>query len=335
MPKRDKVRPYLDRDFIIRERLKAEASRMSYEAIAERETARLAKLGLDHIVVGRNSIASLIRDLGDGKTEIDQPRFLRTYLHDVEPANGGIAVYNGALELVRDGVMVMNDVHLPFTNWGMVEKALAVAEAMKIKTLIIAGDLLDVLVFGRFSHVVPPIDFETEVESAHFFMNLIGEVFDEIYYFRGNHEDRIVKNALNGQVQFADLLRTIETDAVRGKITWSNYDYLWLTWNRQRWLVCHQDNTSVHKLSAAEWLSWKHGVNVCTTHAHKNGIGTDRFNRHIVIASGGLHDREKIAYERMKTNKGPAHETGFVTFDNGLVKLWTENPTITDWSIIN
>lgn len=320
------MRDRLDLDYIISALLRGD----KMKDIAKRESTRLGDR------VTKNMIVALKRDLKAGKikpSSSSRVEKVPTYIYGVEPDNGGIPVFTGDYEVVDD-VAVINDVHIPFTDWEFADRALQVFQRQDLDTLIIAGDLIDFESQSKWSRLVPPLTLEQELRYAREFLTKLLDIFETVYYFRGNHEDRLLK-ALDGGISFGQFTELLTSDQYRGKLIVSPYPRIFVTSGDERWVIVHQRNTSVYKSRVAEQLSWKHQMNVLVTHQHTNAPPQlDRYANNIIMSVGGLHDPQKTAYSALQETTGWVPEKGFATIIEGRATLFTNDERITNWDTI-
>jgi predicted phosphodiesterase len=239
--------------------------------------------------------------------------------------------FDGAWHLNCDA-LILNDIHIPATNWAFAEQALQLAEAHlpRPRTCVIAGDLVNGDALSRWDNVVTVTPLADELEYAEAFLNHLAGIFDQIYMTRGNHENRILFG-LRGQLH-APQFRRMFTDNPR--VHFSMYSWLRVTSGGQTWHITHQRGYSQSPLSVARKLATKHGMPVISAHQHQAASGRDISNRFACIDSGGLHDAELMAYIGLEDGTAPVMANGFVLLRDGIGTLFTpEEYCMTDWSM--
>jgi predicted phosphodiesterase len=324
------IRQHLDISYIVAEIIKGTPNK----EIARREKARLRAIGKSSIANGltKNVLIGVKRDLKQGKIPLHHPKDAATYVYGVEEDNGGIPVYTGELDILHNNVLILNDIHFPYTSWKMMDKVIRVLSKLGDNVLtILAGDILNGSAISKWSKLIEAPLFRQEVQAAREGLEEIFQLSEQVVYFRGNHEDwYLFQN--NGAEDFTTFAERVVPDKYKNKAIISPYDKMWITSGGERWLVAHQRNaSSSNKLKVAEDLSWKYQCHVITTHQHKNGIGRDKYDNFTIASLGGLHDPAKTPYVSMKTSTGPVQEQGFGTLRDGRLQLWTPEPTITNW----
>jgi predicted phosphodiesterase len=319
------LRSRLDLDQFIADHMRG----LSYSQLAE------------HHGITRGAVAGIIRDIKAGRlrpssygatrSHGDHP--MPTYVVGMEPDNGGIPVYTGELHL--DGnFSVWSDLHLPFTDFRMIERAIKVAYFSETPYLILAGDTLDAQALSSFADVVPPQDFDKELELLDQLLTRLS-FFEAIYIMPGNHERRLMKTA-GGQLDFGRFGRIFGNDAVREKLVITPYDRIFLTSGNQDWLVAHQANTSVYNGKVAEQLAWKYLRNVVVTHQHNSaGQMLDRYGNWVLMDVGGLHNPQMMAYKGLSTDIGAVHDQGFCTIIDGTGTFYSGDDRLTRWRAVD
>lgn len=320
------IRQQLDYDYFVL----AILGEQTYQEIADRETERLGT------PVSRSLVAGVIRDIKAGKLRPSRfattSKYIDTYIYGSEPNNGGLPVFLGHPEIEGDAV-VINDVHVPFTDFDFAERVIPVAEYFDVDTMIIAGDFLDMSAMGGFKRKVQPPSVYEEMRVARDLLSYYAEYFETIWLYPGNHSDRLLK-AFDGGLMWDEFIDILITPEIKDKIIATPYDRITLHSGGETWTIPHQANVSVYSLSVGEQLAWKYSSHVVTTHQHNSAIGMDRYGKYVIIDSGGLHEPAMQPWVQLKTTKSARHDKGFVVIKDGQGKLFTPNPIMTDWSFL-
>ena len=254
-----------------------------------------------------------------------------SYVYQGERPTESVPQFTGAWRLSGD-FLVLNDVHVPSTNWAFADRALEVAEAHlpRPRKLIIAGDLINGDALSRWDDLVRGTPLADELDYARQWLNYVSATFDEIYVTRGNHENRLLLS-MKGQLH-APQFWSLFSDNRRAHF--SMYAYLDVISGGRRWHITHQRGYSQLPLSVARRLANKHGCSVISAHQHHSATGRDVSNRHTLIDSGGLHDSTKMAYVSLDDSTAPVMANGFVLLKNGVGTLFTpEDYGMTDWGV--
>lgn len=227
---------------------------------------------------------------------------------------------------------VFNDVHIPTTNWDFAEKAIEVSCRLlkRPRKLLIAGDLVNGDALSKWEDIIPSIPLADELEYGTQYLHHLSKFFDELFFFRGNHEDRILK-PLRGQLHAPQFLRMLSDNT---KVHFSMYSYATVKSGKQMWRITHQKGYSRNPLSVARRLAAKTHMNVICAHQHHSATGRSECNQYTCIDSGGLHDHEKMLYVMLDDNTSPVMNNGFVILKNGTGTLFTPYETLTDIGVL-
>lgn len=256
---------------------------------------------------------------------------IASYIYTGETATAPVPRFTGWLKLEGD-FMVINDVHIPATNWAFADRMLAVAAEYlpRPRRLIICGDLINADALSRWDDLVLCTPLADELDYARQFLSHLAGTFDEIFVTRGNHENRLL-TSMQGQLHAPQFWRMF-TDNRR--IHFSMYAYLEVESGGLRWRITHQRNYSKIPLSVARRLAEKHRTNIICTHQHHSAQGRDPSNTFALIDSGGLHDSELMAYVQLDDSVAPRMANGFVLLKGGIGTLFTPDEyAMTDWNV--
>lgn len=222
------------------------------------------------------------------------------------------------------GAVVTSDWHVPYHRADAVAQVVRAAQDWAVKTLLIVGDFIDLPTLSRFD----PRDIDSYVGME------LGAAGDVLYsllqrglnvvWSRGNHENRFFR-ALKHQVDMKDLATLLVGDRVTGVATLDGEEFLG-THQSGTWLFTHPGEYSKVALSLPKALSDKFGYNVFCAHNHQFAVGYAVDGRHVVVESGGLFDKDKLAYlHRGGALKFPTQQNGFWVlppFTREIVPYW-------------
>lgn len=223
--------------------------------------------------------------------------------------------------------LAIGDVHVPCTDYEFAQlPSLAAQKYLKPpRKLIIGGDLFNMDAFSQYAAVIPAPTWKQEKESARQLIREWSEFFEEIYFFMGNHDWRLLKWSM-AQLDDDDLLTYLKSDKVRV----SHYRHCTVRTSNGVWRITHPRNYSINALTVANDLAQKHGQHILSFHEHHAGITTDRYGRHIIVNGGCLADPNKLAYVALDDGKSPVMKRGFTVVRDGYPYLFADG--ITDWS---
>lgn len=296
---------------IVRTRLQAGAT---WRDIADE--FGLARGQTKHLMRDARQATGPERSTDDGPGEAERPAFsIATEVYRGTMPAKAINRYTGWWNLTGD-FLVINDVHIPATNWKFAEMALTVAERElpRPRRLIIAGDLINGDALSRFQDLVLGTPLQDELTHAEAYLDYLAGYFDEIFFFRGNHESRLLYS-LQGQIH-APQFRRMFTE--RDKVHFSMYPYMTVMSGGQPWHITHQRNYSQSPLTVARKMAVKKQSHVISAHQHHAAVGRDLSNRWTCIDSAGLHDSELMAYVMMEDSTAPVMNNSFVLLREGV-----------------
>jgi len=221
------------------------------------------------------------------------------------------------LRIYASDVIVSSDYHVPFHSQRHIQKLLDMAKKHNITDLIIAGDFLDCFKMTDFLNFeYRELTFKRELEQANRVLTSLS-VFKNIYFLRGNHEDRFLSK-LGGENDLSDLISLFRGELNEDedyKVT--NYDHCVLN---DSWYICHPKNYSFVPLSVSKRLAEKYRMNVVAAHQHRLSLSKDASGKHFIIESGGLFDISKIEYLKVSSTY-PMQVPGFVRICDNLPSL--------------
>lgn len=222
------------------------------------------------------------------------------------------------------------DFHIPLYDAELVNKMIETFREQEIKTLVIAGDFLNMDSLSRFEDKQDNAGLERELKEAVNVMGVLQESFDKIVYIWGNHDSRIHK-ALGMKLQFKSAMRLIFDSLgkeVLTKIEFTNLDHVWWTDGEDEWFICHPANYNRTPLATARVLAAKLGASVITAHSHHCAVGYATNGVNVVAEIGGLFDKNKTAYLQ-RTTTFPTWTQGYAYMKDG--KLRVSSP---GWSLV-
>ena len=242
----------------------------------------------------------------------DQARGLYVRAPNVRPP-----VMNNATEIKISGdVMVVGDVHVPYTDWRLVSLVQEVAENYNIKQIAIVGDMFSFSSLSKWPTVVREPTVAEELKAARAILEFWGTQFDQFYMCMGNHDLRLMGKVQGelGPDNLVDLFRPASVAPERIRVTM--LDRMWL--KSPKWLLAHQIMYSKAKLNVGQTLSQKYECNVLTHHQHHQAVGISANGKYMIADNGCLCDATKTPYKTLVTNGFPEWCTGFSMFHSGV-----------------
>lgn len=233
--------------------------------------------------------------------------------------------YEDPLELDGDFVII-GDIHAPCTDYDFAQLPQAIARAMRIKNLIIAGDLVNAEWAGIYERIMPQPEWDREVQAARQLFKEWLEWFTAIYVLTGNHDRRVARIS-GGEVNLRHVIASMTNDE---RVTVSLRDRCFAQSGGARWLIAHGGNYSINQLTVGDQIASKYGCHVITHHQHHLAIGWNRYKQWVVVDNGALVDENKLAYIAEKTTKSACMAKGFTVLRAGTPYVFGEAP-FTNW----
>lgn len=225
--------------------------------------------------------------------------------------------------------LIVGDVQIPTTSYDWLRRVLDVGRRyLKApRRLIVAGDLINADAFSGYESDEPVPGFSHEVQAGRAFFAEMLTVFDEVYWFVGNHERRVGKKTRAAIT--APMLLSLLTHDPRVHISkWGHC--IIRNPNGADWRITHARNYSVNALVVADTLAQKYQQNIIQHHEHHIGKTMDRFKRYTIVNNGGLFDQRSMAYAVLDDSKSPNMANGFTLMRRGYVDVLGPDG-FTDW----
>ena len=287
--------------------------------------------------VSRGAIAGIARDVKAGKLElgvVQTPPVLRqplTYRYGIEEPNGGLPVFDGHPEIEVDRLLVIADLHAPYSNYKFIEKLPRIIRRHKIKHVLIAGDMID----GDSRHHKSRVRRANMSEQFKAARDIIGYLLndcgiDEIFMLPGNHDEWLAYDVY-GEINVDDTLRLMIPDGLQDRVTPFLYDRVKVISGGEVWTIPHQAAASVDPLKVGRELALKFETNMITPHQHLSALGFDKYNRYMVMSVGGLHNEKMMDYVQLNTTTMYNMNVGVAVLEDGRGILITPDARQTNW----
>lgn len=232
------------------------------------------------------------------------------------------------LELLRikGNALIVGDLEIPDHSAEVLELARAVGKKQGIKTLIINGDT--VAADGLSNHPIgarsPATTAQEDVQLARKVITSLADWFSHIYVVSGNHCRRLrwgTRGEFTADFLLSDLPGVVTTP----------YSRMYLTSNKQEWLICHPKNYSKVPGALARDIAEIENVNVVAAHTHLLSFSITKDGRHSALDGGHCRDVTRTLYKVENTTRHPAWCAGFVVIRNGYGHALSLEHT--DWSM--
>lgn len=231
------------------------------------------------------------------------------------------------IEMDDGKLLIVSDIQAPTYDVDWVHLVSPTAQALGIKTLILAGDTINADFHSTHPKMFPQPSAQQELSSARALIEEWLRWFDRIIMLPGNHEDRFLK-ANAGELGMRELVSLITTS---DRVEWSHYDRLFLNSEMGRWVITHNTDYSRTQLLVANKLANKFHCHALVGHQHHAAMGWDEWGRYMLVDNGGLFMPREMAYVNMRTNARAVMKRGFSSLIQGRPTLYCE---WTDWNTI-
>lgn len=232
-------------------------------------------------------------------------------------------------------LIVTGDWHVPTSNWEYLETMCEFAGRHMRKgarRLALVGDLFNFDAISSYDHVAPSVSVNHELNAAEAILDYVMDVFDEVYFTMGNHDQRLTK-LMAGTFGVERLTRLFVKHIDSGRFKATDLRQMETVSGGKHWRLTHQRNYSRNKGIVAAQLCLKYQTNIISHHEHHTGLGRDVFNRYTWVNNGMMGDYEKMSYVMDADSISPVMCTGFTFLRNGTANLLTPYPTMTDWDM--
>lgn len=219
--------------------------------------------------------------------------------------------------------MICADLELPYICPEMVTMLLDQAKRLRIRNLIIAGDIFEAENLSPFDAIMPTYSPATESSIAHCMVEQLRDWFREIRCLCGNHDLRILK-ALQGAVEPEHAIAMLASMLGGDKrVYWSVYPFLIIHTQHGNWCVEHPANARKLPLSLATERASIERVHMITAHEHKTAIAFHPDGQTIVVNIGTMCDPRKLAYAMLRRRAYPKMTQSFAALKGGRVALFS------------
>jgi predicted phosphodiesterase len=218
--------------------------------------------------------------------------------------------------------LIICDSHIPFHDAGFVNAVFSLSQTWGIRSLFLAGDILDITALSQFSSR-PEDTLSKELTEAGHFLGVCCERFEKVLLVLGNHERRFL-HFLREQLREEHLLALIGEK----RLTISNYSYGFVQGqgHLRNWLIGHPRNISVIPGRVPTFLSRKFPkYSVGSGHGHLAGMAFADDGERLVIDIGVTCDPKRLDYISEHLTTRPAVAQGALILKQttkGVVPYW-------------
>jgi len=225
----------------------------------------------------------------------------------------------GSLRISANDIVLTNDFHTPCQDRLLVERMYRAADEYGIKKLAVIGDFWDCDFYKNTDKYTNLMWFEAFKDEKRMVAEQLTDLlvhFKEVYFCRGNHEMRWIKQN-KGMVGMDELFAITK---VKGNYKVSLDDHIVLDQGDKTWLLIHPEKYNDKELTVSKNVCEKVQCNVVSGHGHQLARGFDKTGTYRVVDNGGMFDADQIEYLR-RTTTFPSVMSGFnLLMDNYLIE---------------
>jgi len=232
------------------------------------------------------------------------------------------------IEIPLTDCIVMADLHVPYHNIGMLDRAMQIAGKFNITTLVIAGDLLNFDQISKHPHTTPHVPLNDELALAGSVLRVLMEWFEHIYIISGNHDVRLAKK-VDKEISLRFVIDgALGEDRPQCNLHVSDYSRMHLG---ETWLIGHPSRYSQIGGKTPADIALVVQRNVVGSHNHIVGMMQSKDGRFVGIDPGHMTDPERHAYHRVTMpGQYAAWSSGFMAIVQD--KPFIFNSLVTDWN---
>lgn len=211
------------------------------------------------------------------------------------------------------------DWHIPVFDAQMGQSLIEHAiEHRATNWLVVAGDFFNFDALSKYSPKQDTAGLELELQMASLIVERLLDVFDNIYFTWGNHDERLVA-ALGFKMKFEAAITmalSIPKDKL-SKVHVTGRDYVIVETGNGPWRVCHTKQYAKAPLAVPNRLADKYRMAVAGGHRHHLAAGTS-VSGYPILELGGLHDSSRTEYLEKSSTDFPVWQTGFWILADGI-----------------
>lgn len=250
--------------------------------------------------------------------------FVPSFVRELGPTDEEYFVH------VTGDCFITSDWHIPHHKESLVDRLCQMAEAWRVKTLVINGDFLNEDAFSKHKGHRFQVPWKIEREVAQDLLQRLFRTFHEVVYILDNHDRRII--AANEKPHEFDESNVIQLLAygVKTKRLRPSVDYHYVLVNK-KWRVTSPKEYRRTKLSLPSRLAQVYGQDVVVGGDHLFGLGMDDSNRYVIANSMCLVDPTRTPYINVQDTTFPHWTPGFYMIWNDRLRAYPDVPQLTDW----
>ena len=241
---------------------------------------------------------------------------------------------------VEGDCFVTSDWHIPHQKEALFGHLLDMAQAWRVKTLIINGDFLNEDAFSVHRQHRFQTQWPAEKMAARAILERLFDVFEEIVYILDNHDRRLLaamEDKFRGRLDESDVLDLL-THGVRVKKLRPSIDYRYVLVNGEvlpplkPWRITSPKEYRRIKLSLPHRLAQVYHQNIIIGGDHLFGMGLDDSTAFAIANSMCMVDPERVPYINVQDSTFPHWNPGFYLLRANRLLAFPDHPAFTDWA---
>lgn len=236
--------------------------------------------------------------------------------------------------ILKGDYCIVGDVHVDAADWEFIAQVFKQAKEIKLKNLIIAGDLFSFHRIGKYPIVFRLPTMREELDTAKKFISLAMRYFDNVYWFIGNHDERFIAR-LEGDLDIEDMGDLICANGNRSRLFTSPHNKCKVISGGIWWHVSHAYEYSCNQLAIAKKFAQFHEMNVIHQHKHLVAGGLTANNKYVVIDNGCLCNQDQTGYAALRDSVMSHFQKSAVFLKDGKASLFTSDGRVFSYGISN
>jgi len=242
--------------------------------------------------------------------------------------------------------LVLNDIHLPFIDMALLDKALQVADILGLKQLVILGDLIDFESVSKFDFGGDQYTLMDELYIARDYLKEMEKRFDRITFIRGNHDERVIKFLKRIKKMFEANTKDDEFAAYSAILGVNVSDTPWHQYKKffesdkvvvsnyakceieGKYIGLHPSSYSKNPPTVEKQFAYKYHRHIIGTHAHMSALGFDMSADYITIQLGGMVDKDLVFYKNMRETTHPDWLPAFGWIKDKKLGYYMDHPDL-------
>lgn len=259
----------------------------------------------------RKSYADLAEsEFGDRSLAVTLRSMLRRYskvtLPEPEPR-----LIAPVLTTPINSALVIADLHVPYQNSALLQRAIDMALAAGIQEVDIAGDLHDFNSLSPLNKGEPTTVLETDLRHSRQILTVLAHHFNKVRINAGNHDEYWVKKKGG---TFQDLIyNEVLLGQLSNQIEVTNYDYML---RGDNWVIGHLSSYDEQAGRLAAKISDLMDRNVAVGHDHIRGSMYGE-KGYLGISIGAMLTPDRFWYKQRRLNTFPPFQLGFLLLIDG------------------